>query len=797
VDRLKGFGRFAEAQRAELVAEGHLTADAAKALVALMAACDDAVGAEKMARIDAVFERALALTTQTKRLSESETMRPRRRATRQPSDEVPVKKRRVADDVLTEPITALEGLGPKRAERFFARGIDTLEDLLNWLPAGYEDRSVEAPLDDLPEGAMVAVRVQLGRGRIEGNRGYGRPRYVLRCVDGQGQSMYAVFFQPNPKMWERNLGNKEGRWVRLFGKVGSWQKRPAMIHPKMEYLDLREEAKGGGLHPVYPEIPGIKNPQLRRYIGQALALVRDELVDPISLRLRQQTGLPALWESWRMLHQPSASDAPEQRRLAADRFAFQELFLTQIGLILRRHAQRGRAGLKALRGPSLLDYAQRILPFTLTAGQQRSLREIDEDLRRGAPMNRLLQGDVGSGKTAVAAVAAYGLAQSGVQSALMAPTELLARQHARAVAELTRGELRLGLLTGSVTGKARAQLLEALGRGDIDLLVGTHALVARPFAWKALGLAMVDEQHRFGVAQRHELREAARASTGFDPHTLAMTATPIPRTLAMTVWGDLDVSLIKELPPGRHPVHTRAFRLDRLKEPFALAEAELEKGRQIFVVLPLVRESEKVDLADAERVFEQLRRSPLARFGVGLLHGQMKPQDKQAVMDEFRQGALRVLVSTTVVEVGVDVPEATIMMVWHAERFGLSQLHQLRGRVGRGRHASRCLLLHDPGCGQTARHRLRVLENTTDGFALAMEDLRLRGPGEMAGVRQSGVDRFQHADLVQDSAMVESAREYAEALLKQDPELAQAEHEPLRRVMQGRFATRLVLLGVA
>ncbi|MEE2834938.1 MAG: ATP-dependent DNA helicase RecG [Myxococcota bacterium] len=797
IDRLTGFGRFGRAQRSAVLDEGPLKAAQVDELIELLDRVDRATGSGKLEAIERVVRRAVELTTASKRLSESEQMRPRRRSTRQELEASEVTHRRVVDDILTEPITVLDGLGPRRAERFHARGIGTLEELLNWLPAGYEDRTQEAPLDALQEGETVAVRVQLGRGRVEGTRGYGRARYVVRCVNGDGDSMYAVFFQPNPQMWERNLGSKEGRWVRLFGKVGRWQKRPAMIHPKIEYIDLRQELTGGGLHPIYPEIPGIKGPQLQRILGQALEWVRQGVIDPIPQSVRRQTGLPALWESWRILHQPNAGDTPEQRRLAADRFAYQELFLTQMGLLIRRQAQRNVKGLEALKGQPLGEFAAELLPFKLTGGQQRSLREIDADLRRGAPMNRLLQGDVGSGKTAVAAVAAYGLARSGFQSALMAPTELLARQHAASIDVLLQGRLRIGLLTGSVSARVRRHLLAAVAAGEVDVLVGTHALVAKPLDWKALALVMIDEQHRFGVEQRLTLREAARQSTGFDPHTLAMTATPIPRTLSMTVWGDLEVSVIKELPPGRQPVHTRAFRLDRLAEPFELAEQELQRGRQIFVVLPLVRESEKVDLADAERVYEQLRQSPLARFGVALLHGQMPHEDKQAIMESFREGSVRVLVSTTVVEVGVDVPEASIMMIWHAERFGLSQLHQLRGRVGRGAHASRCFLLHDPNCGQTARHRLRVLENSSDGFELAMEDLRLRGPGEMAGVRQSGADRYHHADLVGDSEMVVTARQHAEALIQGDPDLTKDEHRPLAAVLRGRFAHRLALLGVA
>jgi len=310
IDRLKGFGRYGRAKRESVISEGHLRAEAVDELISLLDACDQAAGVEKMACIDRVIQRAVELTTSSKRLAEAEDMRPRRRSTRQPLEGKQPLKRLIADDILTDSITALEGLGPKRAERFFARGIATIEDLLNWLPAGYEDRSVEASLSELQDGETVAVRVQFGRGRVEGNRSYGRPRYVMRCINGEGESMYAVFFQPNPKMWERNLGSKEGRLVRLFGKVGRWQKRPAMIHPKIEYLDLRQEASGGGLHPIYPEIPGIKNPQLRRVIGQALEHVRDGIMDPIPQSLRGQTGLPALWESWRILHQPLAGDAP-------------------------------------------------------------------------------------------------------------------------------------------------------------------------------------------------------------------------------------------------------------------------------------------------------------------------------------------------------------------------------------------------------------------------------------------------------------------------------------------------------
>ncbi len=801
VDRFAGFRRYGEAQIAAVKEDFGIDDQLLNRLIDAMDKAESRRGVERIAAIDDLIERAFELTKPRSNLSESASMRARHRIRAQAVEEAALPAGpRIPDDFLTEPLSVLPKVGPRTAKLLAAKGLYEIEDLMNWLPAGYEDRSNESSVNDLVIDDVVSVRVKVEKGERGGGGGRGRPRFELHCRDEDGNPFSAVFFSPNPSYWARMFEKAPGQWYRFFGKVLQWQKKPGMFHPKVEKLKLGREAdvEGKGLVPVYPDIPGINPNRLRDLIDKAMGFIgRRRVLDPLPAGVRKKAELPDLKTAWRLLHQPEDEDEAKQRKAAAERFAYQELFLTQIGLLLRREEAKQEAGLRLLGEQDFRALAKAELPFKPTRDQLRCLKEVEGDLISGKPMNRLLQGDVGSGKTAVGAISALALAKSGLQTALMAPTEILARQHHRSISQLLGGQLRVGLLLGSSKAAERRAFVQGATDGSLDLLVGTHALIAQNIPFKALGLAIIDEQHRFGVAQRGALREAGIQSTGFIPHSLAMTATPIPRTLSMTLYGDLDVSTIKEMPPGRQPVNTRAFSLANLRPAVQIAERELARNRRVFIVLPLVRESDKVELADAERTYMKLRGGPLGHYGVGLVHGQMKSQEKKDVMETFRRGEIRVLVSTTVVEVGVDVPEATVMMIWHAERFGLSQLHQLRGRVGRGQDASHCLLLYDPQAGEKAIRRISVLARSNDGFEIAWEDLQERGAGELAGLRQSGSDRFEFADLLRDGLLARSAREQAVRVLRRDPELKSPGNQGLRAVLDGRFSKRLKWLSVS
>jgi len=471
---------------------------------------------------------------------------------------------------------------------------------------------------------------------------------------------------------------------------------------------------------------------------------------------------------------------------------YDELFYLQLGMAVKRSAVTREPGI-AFKVPA--ERAVRLaatLPFAYTDAQRRVIGEIERDMAAPSPMHRLMQGDVGSGKTIVALHAAAIATDSGYQAALMAPTELLAEQHCQTIRAFAGPiGLRVALLTGTVQGKLRSRTERAIARGDIDLVIGTHALIQERVAFARLGLGVIDEQHRFGVLQRATLKRH-----GTNPDILLMTATPIPRTLALTFYGDLDVSALDELPPGRRAVVTRVYAQRQRERVLEIVRRELDEGRQAYVVCPLVAESEKSDLLDATRMARELADGPLAGYRLGLVHGQMRPDEKDAVMRRFRAGEDQVLVATTVIEVGIDVPNATVMVIEHAEHFGLAQLHQLRGRVGRGAHRSLCFLLAPYARGDQARERLRVMEETNDGFRIAEKDLELRGPGEFLGTRQSGLPDFRAASLLRDGALVRAAQEDAIAWLRQDPGLRGAESAAVREVLENRWAGRLELARV-
>jgi ATP-dependent DNA helicase RecG len=588
-----------------------------------------------------------------------------------------------------------------------------------------------------------------------------------------------------------------GASLLVSGKVSEgFGGRRQMTQPEVERHQPGDSANFGRIVPIYPGPADWQHPALRKLMKRLCDELAPLAVDELPAPVRSRRQLLGRGEALRQAHFPppgtdllaaAARATPPFRRLV-----FEELFFLQLALARRRRGVKVEAGIAFEAGPEALDRALARLPFELTGSQRKVLGEVTRDMARPEPMNRLLQGDVGSGKTAVAFAAMMLAVQSGWQAALMAPTEILAEQHARTLSRWLQGtSLQVALVANAARGKAQQAARQAVRSGAARVVVGTHALLEQEVGFDRLGLVVVDEQHRFGVLQR-----AALIGKGRRPDVLVMTATPIPRTLALAFYGDLDQSKITELPPGRTPVETRLFGDSQRKKAYEAAQAELDAGRQVYVVYPLVAESEKTDLADATSGAEQLRRI-LAPHAVGLLHGQLKGEEKQAIMEAFRAGELRVLVATTVIEVGVDVPNASVMIVEHAERFGLSQLHQLRGRVGRGAAKSRCLLIaHLRQAGPDARERLEALVATQDGFELARVDLKLRGPGELLGTRQSGQALLEVADLYRDEAILDEAREEAFGLIAADPDLTRPEHAAAAEALRGRWASRLSLAQV-
>jgi ATP-dependent DNA helicase RecG len=681
------------------------------------------------------------------------------------------------------PIQYVKGVGPRLAETFAARGIRTAQDALYFFPKGYEDRRRIVPMRELSAGMTVPVR-----GKILSVQGGGRrfagPRLLEVVVsDGTGR-LAAKWFRFHPSLAERF---RVGETVTLCGHVRLFRFFPEMHHP--EILGTEEEADpvhSGRIVPVYPEVEGIPPRILRKIQWEVVRGHAAKESECFPSWILAKAGVPPLSESLAVIHFPSdGADAakfrefstPEQRRLV-----FGELFSLQWALAKRRAGTVREAAIPLPWDREIVSEIRKRLPFELTGAQRRVVNEILKDLGRPHPMHRLLQGDVGSGKTIVAWIAAMVAWRHGAQSAIMAPTEILAEQHYRRFSSLAGGlDARVVLLSASLPPKEREAVRRRIRDGEADIAVGTHALIQESVEFPRLALGIIDEQHRFGVLQRAALRRKANVA----PHLLVMTATPIPRTLAIALYGDLDVSVIDEMPKGRIPVLTRIVGEGGRGKVFDAIRREVALGGRAYIVLPLVEESEKIALRDATRTAARVREA-FPDVGVGLLHGRMKAEEKEVVMRGFQSGALRILVSTTVVEVGVDVPEATVMVVEHAERFGLSQLHQLRGRVGRGSRPSHCFLMVGGNEGEEASARLAIMEKTTDGFRIAEEDLRIRGPGDFAGVRQSGIPDLVFADLVRDEGMLRTAREIAEELHAMDPALSSPGHEGIRRFLDRR-----------
>lgn len=674
----------------------------------------------------------------------------------------------------------IKGIGEARAAALEKLGITTLGDLIAYFPRGYEDRTQVRPIRELTAGESVCVRgmvaADLTAYRISG----GRTIAKTRVVDDSG-SLDLVFFN----MEHRRDALHQGDVCVFFGKVEDNLRRKQMINPLFE-PEGRQQVTGR-IMPIYPLTAGVTQGLMARAARQGLDACRELLPDVLPDEVRQAHKLCYVNYAYENIHFPAS---PEALEVARRRLVFEELFLLTCGLQLLRQRRRDVAG-PACRRMSMEPFYRR-LPFALTGAQRRAIADAVEDMVSGKPMNRLCQGDVGSGKTVVAAACIWFAVESGWQTALMAPTEILARQHYQGLAPLlARFSIRCALLTGSTRAKERREILAGLADGSIDLCIGTHALLTEDVQYRKLGLVVTDEQHRFGVNQRAALSQKAE-----DPHMLVLSATPIPRTLALVIYGDLDVSVIDELPPGRQKVDTFALGESYRPRVQAFIRKLAAVGQQIFIVCPLVGEADQIpDERKAVTAYaRQLQEQVFPDLRVAVLHGKMKPREKEKVMAAFAAGESDILVSTTVVEVGVDVPNATCMVVENADRFGLSQLHQLRGRVGRGKAKSYCILLSDSQNEET-RARLKVMTQTNDGFRISQEDLRLRGPGDFFGQRQHGLPAMKIADLSCDMRLLDEAQTAARQLMERDPELTDPAHRPLRRRSRQLFDTNADMLN--
>ena len=719
----------------------------------------------------------------------------------------------------------------------------TVEDLLYYLPMRYEDRSNLARIRDLRDGleASLELFVKLCQGRpVRGWRSYRSRLYIFeisatdRERTGKDVVVWTFLSGPSAPQIIDSYEKKFKRGVRFIA-FGKWENDPTRrtfslkLHKpdEIEVLPSAEEqlpmtaAKEppatsaepappetdddptlkaihvGRRVPVYRRLNDLRPKQLREIIHATLTAIPDKaIVETLPGDLIKRQRLISRSAALREIHFPSdkapLDEFENARSPAHRRLIFEELFWLALGLALRRGQRiRESKGAKIRIDDAIKKRIASVLPFKLTEAQRKVVKEIFRDMKTEAPMNRLLQGDVGSGKTIVALIAMLTAMENDYQSALMVPTEILAEQHARNLKRmLAKSPYRIELLSGSLKAADKKRLHQAMASGEVNAVVGTHALIQESVSFKNLGLVVIDEQHRFGVMQRAELR-----ARGMNPDVLVMTATPIPRSLAMTVYGDLDVSIIDEMPPGRTPIVTKVFadNADDRKEVKQLLAREVRAGRQIYVVYPLVEESEKMDLRDATKRYEYLRDKVFPAFSVGLLHGRMKPEEKEEVMRRFVKGEIQILVSTTVIEVGVDVPNASVMVVEHAERFGLSQLHQLRGRVGRGAEQSYCVLLASDKQTDVARERLGIMEETNDGFKIAEKDLEIRGPGELMGTRQAGLPEFRIANLVRDLDILQAARSEADIYFNQaksSPEAAK-----LIKRLQGDVRLKLAAVG--
>lgn len=690
---------------------------------------------------------------------------------------------------LGTPVQYLKGVGPRRAALLKAVGIETVEGLLNYIPRRYLDRSSVTSIEKLRSNVQATV---VGKVETFGFQKGRTNRFVVILSDGTGFLNCTWFhgLEYFPKVFH------VGDTVVVSGPV-TFYRGKQMAHPEFEVLSGtdHELIHTGRVVPLYASTAELKRARLdsrgmRRIVKPALDKLGSAIPETLPSAILERNGLVARWQAYQNVHFPENLEAAREARR---RLAFEELFYLELSLALRRSRRHQRTdGIIFEKANGLIQRLLKELSFQLTSAQKKVLHEIRADMKSRRQMNRLLQGDVGSGKTVVALITMLIAVENGYQAALMAPTEILAEQHHLTLRGLLdKLGVQVNLLVGGMKKSLREQALLSIESGQAQVVIGTHALIQETVSFDRLGLVVIDEQHRFGVIQRATLRRK-----GVCPDVLVMTATPIPRSLAMTIYGDLDVSVLDQLPPGRLPVRTRWLDDRKREDVYRFLDQQMRQGRQVYVVCPLVEQSEKLDLKAAKEMAERLAKDVFPQWRVALIHGRMPSAEKERVMQGFCDHHIDLLVSTTVVEVGVDVPNASVMLIEHAERYGLSQLHQLRGRVGRGKHQAYCTLLANYPLSEDAKLRLRSLCETNDGFRIAEADLRLRGPGEIFGTRQHGLPELKVADLIEDVSLLRVARQDAFAMVEKDPELSGPEHGSLRSTLQMRYWRKMELADV-
>lgn len=686
---------------------------------------------------------------------------------------------------LTLPVSTLKGVGPKRSGSFALKGIRTILDLLFLTPIRYEDRTKITPIQEVPEGTPVQVQGRVVFAKEE--RGFRSRRKIFRImIRDEGAGLELLWF--NYKKPHLDAMAAPGSTLLAYGSVTWNHGRRQMVHPEVVKHAPGAPGERLGFYPVYPGVEGLSSAMLRSLMMKTLQGHLSSIIDPVPARLAESLGLPSLEEALRSVHFPpescSFADLNSFQTAFHKRLLFDRFFLVMLTIAFRKRDRERRPGLTLTLSSEGREAAARFFPFTFTLDQTRAVQDILHDLSSGRPMSRLLMGDVGCGKTAVAAVAAYACVQNGRQAAIMAPTQVLASQHFESFSGLSeKTGFRPVLLTGTLKKGEREDAYRKIKKGDYNLVIGTQSLIQEDLVFRNLSLVIIDEQHRFGVRDR-----ALIDRKGTNPHLLVMTATPIPRTLAMTVYGDMDVSIIKEFPKGHVPATARLVPGTGKREVFDFLRVRLSQGDQAFVICPVIEGSEELDLKNATDMAERLAKLLSPPYRVGLMHGRLPPRERETVMAGFRAGRIHLLIGTTVVEVGVHVPRATLMIIEHPERFGLAQLHQLRGRVGRGSDRGVCFLMGSDSLSENALSRIKVLVDHHDGFEIARKDLEYRGHGELIGMKQTGLGEMDLSEMMRDPDLLFAAKEKADLLLDSDPQLADPSHHALKTFVESILA---------
>ncbi len=696
---------------------------------------------------------------------------------------------------LKTPARYFKGVGPKKSEDLARLGIETVEDMLFYLPSRYEDRSSFTKIKDLKAGESRTVQGEIVTVSSRTAKS-GMPIFQVSVTDHTG-FVHAIWFK-QPYLKDYFM---KGQKVVLYGKVERYDKLQ-IVQPEYEILDgdQTDSVNVGRIVPIYSSTAQLTQRYLRNLMFQAVTKYYSLLSERLPTYILARDHLVDIKFAVRNIHFPYSFDNLDK---AYRRIVFEEFFMLQLALAIKKRRMKAPdSGLSHVVSGGLVESFRKAVPFSLTEGQKKAIADIERDMTSGKAMNRLLEGDVGSGKTVVAAHALALTIQNGYQGVMMAPTEVLARQHFIVLSELFMPlGINTALMVGGIDDRSREELYAKIKEGDVDVVVGTHAIIQESVGFKKLGLAVIDEQHKFGVSQR-----AMLMGKGHNPHILVMTATPIPRTLALTVYGDLDMSVIRELPKGRKPIATYWVEEEKRDRVYGFIKEEIGKGRQAYVVCPVIESKvsglrpvvggQDNKIPGAKELFEKLKEGPFAGLEVGLLHGRMESREKDRIMRDFKKGKIQILVSTVVIEVGIDVPNATVMLIENADRFGLSQLHQLRGRIGRGEHESYCILLADPRT-EAAAERLKTIEDTMDGFQIAEADLELRGPGEFFGTRQHGLPEIKFGNILKDFDIMELARREAFQVVAKDPKLQEDHHRPLKEALVRKFRDKLALGDVA